>query len=249
MRSVGALLLVLLGAVASAPAFAQGGNRERAVVLATEANELFEEGEFERAAVLLEQAYALFPTPSLLYNIARAYEEAGDPVRAIDAYQRYLATAEVSDLERRDLDEIIERLERSADPTLPDPNPDPDSDPDVRPELPDGSQTEEPGAEPPVGAIVTASAGAALLLAGIPFGVGSAGAYDQAAQSFDWRERMQLFQEGTDLAIAANVFFVVGGLVTLAGGIWLIVALTESDDGGGTSVTFGPSSVGLRHRF
>nr|WP_044889798.1 TonB-dependent receptor [Myxococcus hansupus] len=40
----------------------------------------------------LEAAYAIKPHPNVLFNIARAYQDAGQPEAALEVYQRYLAT-------------------------------------------------------------------------------------------------------------------------------------------------------------
>src|SRR5262249_17073896 len=50
----------------------------------------FQEGRFQEAVELLLQAYALDPSPVLLYNVARAYEGLGDLPHAIEGYRRYL---------------------------------------------------------------------------------------------------------------------------------------------------------------
>ena len=49
-------------------------------------------GHFAEAAALLVRAYAISPSSTLLYNMGRAYQQAGDRNNAIDAYQRYLAS-------------------------------------------------------------------------------------------------------------------------------------------------------------
>lgn len=49
-------------------------------------------GRHLEGVALLQRAYAARPHPNLLYNIGRAYEDAGDANSAIDAYRAYLAS-------------------------------------------------------------------------------------------------------------------------------------------------------------
>lgn len=69
----------------------------RATTLVKEANRRYLEGDYRKAAALLLRAEALEPNPKLLYNIARAFDQAGESARALDYYQRYLATPEGAD--------------------------------------------------------------------------------------------------------------------------------------------------------
>jgi tetratricopeptide (TPR) repeat protein len=62
-----------------------------------QAEHFYQTGKYREAAALLEQAYQLEPDPRLLYNIARARDQAGDLREAADYYQRYMASAEGSD--------------------------------------------------------------------------------------------------------------------------------------------------------
>jgi len=68
-------------------------DRERAVALFRESDAHYKRGEFERAAALLREAYALHPEPLLLYNLARALDGPGDFVGAIEQYERHLKLA------------------------------------------------------------------------------------------------------------------------------------------------------------
>ncbi|WP_404369697.1 TonB-dependent receptor domain-containing protein [Corallococcus coralloides] len=53
---------------------------------------LIEQKNFDEGIAELEAAYAIKPHPSVLYNIARAYQDAGRLDEALDAYKRYLAS-------------------------------------------------------------------------------------------------------------------------------------------------------------
>lgn len=52
---------------------------------------LISQGQFDQGISELQEAYAIKPHPNVLYNIARAYLDAGRSVEALDWYQRYLA--------------------------------------------------------------------------------------------------------------------------------------------------------------
>ncbi|WP_229908141.1 TonB-dependent receptor [Comamonas sp. JC664] len=53
---------------------------------------LIAQKQYEEGIAELEAAYAIKPHPNVLFNIARAYQDAGQPLAALDVYQRYLAT-------------------------------------------------------------------------------------------------------------------------------------------------------------
>ncbi|MFP2934754.1 tetratricopeptide repeat protein, partial [Pyxidicoccus sp. 3LG] len=53
---------------------------------------LIAQKQYDRGIAELEAAYAIKPHPNVLYNIARAYHDAGRLTEALDAYQRYLAS-------------------------------------------------------------------------------------------------------------------------------------------------------------
>lgn len=57
--------------------------------LYAEAMILYKAGNYAAAAEKFESAYAYYPEPSLLYNLAKSYEGAGDVERALDRYRRY----------------------------------------------------------------------------------------------------------------------------------------------------------------
>ncbi len=54
--------------------------------------ELIAAGDYEGGIASFEQAYALVPHPVVLYNIARAYADAGDYQQAIVYFEKYLET-------------------------------------------------------------------------------------------------------------------------------------------------------------
>lgn len=72
------------GAALAAP------SAERAKQLFESGFRLAQQGDYEAAAAAFEQAYASSPNASVLFNLGQAYATAGDPVRAHDAFEKYL---------------------------------------------------------------------------------------------------------------------------------------------------------------
>jgi len=71
----------------------------------------FRLGRYEQAAHEFQQAYDVTHQAELLFNLARAYESAGNLAAALDAYQRYEA-AGAAGFDRAVLQERIESLRR-----------------------------------------------------------------------------------------------------------------------------------------
>jgi len=53
--------------------------------------ELVQAGQVDEGIAALEQAYEILPHPNVLYNIGRAYAEAGRYDEAVEYFERYLA--------------------------------------------------------------------------------------------------------------------------------------------------------------
>lgn len=109
MRLVLVLLTVLL--LAPAPARAQRGGARNAKELIKQAERLYDQKRYLEAAEALEKAHEAMPNPDprLLYNIARAYDQAGQTQQAIQYYEQYKAKGtDLQLLKRADL--FIDRL-------------------------------------------------------------------------------------------------------------------------------------------
>jgi outer membrane receptor protein involved in Fe transport len=53
---------------------------------------LIAQGQYDEGIAELQEAYSIRPHPNVLYNIARAYVDAGKPAEALETYQRYLSS-------------------------------------------------------------------------------------------------------------------------------------------------------------
>jgi len=92
---------------------------------------LISSGDFDRGIAELREAYAIKPHPNVLYNIARAYLDAGNVAEAQEYYRRYLAA------NPPDSEQVRATLARLEEATAPKPQPQ-----SPRPEPPKG----KPGA-------------------------------------------------------------------------------------------------------
>ncbi len=88
-------LMLMLASAAIAQAAPRPGPTSPEVAeaegLAAVAKERFRSKDFETAAKLFMQAYALVHEPALVYNAARAYEEAGRPGDATGLFKLYIS--------------------------------------------------------------------------------------------------------------------------------------------------------------
>ncbi|MDP1915808.1 MAG: hypothetical protein Q8L14_06170 [Myxococcales bacterium] len=82
-RRLAFLVVALAGLTHAAP-------NARATALAKDAERLYKDGQYKEAAKLLEEAQALEANPKFLYNMARAYDQAGELQPALDAYRKYV---------------------------------------------------------------------------------------------------------------------------------------------------------------
>ncbi len=74
----------------AAPAYAQEQDVTQAAALDRKAREAFGQEDFAGAARYFSQAYDAAPHPATLYNVAMAWDQAGELARAADAYRRVL---------------------------------------------------------------------------------------------------------------------------------------------------------------
>ena len=71
------------------PRAAPPPDRMRALQLHTEGTKHYESGRYGLAVARFEEAFAIFPEPVLLFNIARAHHKAGDLRRALTRYEEF----------------------------------------------------------------------------------------------------------------------------------------------------------------
>ncbi len=89
MHTIALLLLALLAQ--TTPDASDAAAKERAQALVDEGSALFEAGELPAALEKFNAAYAVFPSPKILFNVGQANRELGRPVEAVKAYEGFLA--------------------------------------------------------------------------------------------------------------------------------------------------------------
>jgi tetratricopeptide (TPR) repeat protein len=92
-------LILVLAFAAPARGQTEAARRAEARALVLQGVKLFEQGDYQTAVERFEEAYARFPTPNILYNLAQGYRELGRDVAAIEAYERFVQEAPGADAE------------------------------------------------------------------------------------------------------------------------------------------------------
>jgi tetratricopeptide (TPR) repeat protein len=225
---------ILLGAAAmlaaGGPAWAQTADDERAVELNRRSAELFRQGRFADAAVLLREAYRRRPDAVLQYNLGRACEEMGDLACAVAAYETYLANGRPTD--RAAVEARLERCRtrRAAE-----------------------AQAAAARRAPSLVPKVVAGAGAAGLGLGIGLALVAQGRHRDAAAEPVQRTAADRQASAESLMTAANVALVAGGVIAAAGVVWWIVdarrSRSESAPPPRAALRVGPGAVELAVRF
>ncbi len=109
-----AFLLAPAQARAQARAQDAESRRQAAKSLKDAAASAFEGGQYDLALDRLAQAYRIFPSPNLLYNIGRVQAARGRPLEAVTAFEQFLADArEVPEAARADARAQIQELDKS----------------------------------------------------------------------------------------------------------------------------------------
>ena len=229
--------------------------RRRALELFRESEVPYREGRFDEAVRLLEEAYALHPEPVLLYNLARAYEGMGDPIKARDAYQRYLdGSPDAKDrgaIERRiqTLDAQIAEQKRLAEEKR--------RLEEERRRREREDRRKKPAREPPsapaeskasIWPWVTAGAGVALVGTGAVFGVLAKSERDDAAEDPVHASATETFDRAETMATTANVLFIVGGMATAGGVTWILLSRSGGEtqrQNAALALSIAPSGVAL----
>lgn len=192
--------------------------------------QLYERGDYEAAAALLQAAAALCPQePMLHYNLGRTLErrsqqlrEGGEAAaartrteRAIEAYDAFLhaGQGEASVLTRAQTrrDALAASLSTEAAITTATP-----------------PAVNANHAEISPWPWVVAGIGVAALGAGVGLGVHALDRNTAADRAPSQAQTFALLPEAQDFATAANVTMVAGGVVALAGAIWGIIDVVSS---------------------
>jgi tetratricopeptide (TPR) repeat protein len=85
-----ALILLTILAQAS-PSVGEAQEKAQAKSLLGQGTKLYEQNDFAGALEKFQAAYAVFPSPKLMFNIGEANRKLHRPVEALEAFERFLA--------------------------------------------------------------------------------------------------------------------------------------------------------------
>jgi len=237
VRALGVVMVVAVSVLPRYAAAGPDGARAHALALFADSDKAYKAGDFERAAALLEQAYALAPEPVLLFNLGRALEHT-DKQKAIDAYQRYLDSGPAID-DRAAIEERIAALQMALTPPPPQPPPEVHA-----PPPPPADELQPPLRRWPM---ITLGAGAATIVTAALFGKAARDRHDDAVAA-PGQVDAQAFQDSahTD-ATMSNVLFVAGTAALAVGATYLVLDLRRPTTHASTNVVVrvGPGSVAV----
>jgi len=260
------LLLLLVSSSTLAEPTTQ--DRKRAAELATESAKHYKRGEFEVSVALLRKAYAYYPEPNLLYNLARALEGMGDKRGAVDQYTLYLSKAKRVDdrgaIERRVAlleRELAEKSAVASEGREPQRQPQPQAEVKPQVEAQTVAQPEpanpsleapllDPFAQPPPEKVTPPSklplipigVGAAVIGAGVSFGLHARDYEEQARNEPIGLDAAEDHAHAVDNARIANIMFVTGGAVLAAGIVWEVFVL-RAQSKKSDAVTWAPRAL------
>ncbi|NUO53281.1 MAG: tetratricopeptide repeat protein [Polyangiaceae bacterium] len=250
IRALGAACALAVALVAL-PAAADDAGQKQALELFEQGKSAYKEGRFADSVALLEKAYALYPEPVLLYNLARSQEGLGQFSLAIEAYEKYLAS-EKDVPDRGAIEQKVANLKRTVEEQA-----------KLAKERDDALRADKDGAKgpdqppPPEEQSISpwpwvlAGLGVGGVVAGAVTGSMAVSRNDDAESAPSQKETAQLRGEAEDLALVSSVAFGVGGALAAGGIIWGIVDVTmgSSDADAKVSVRAAPGSVWISGRF
>lgn len=222
-----AITLVLVAPVARAQVSTQAA-ADRARVLYDEGSREYEAGHYESAARLFEQAYDLSRAPALLFNVAQAHRLRGPNgcASAFEAYREYLRL-EAQAENRSEVEERIREMQTC-----------------VR-ALETGA-SRAPAVQPP-----SLRGPAWLGLAGLAAGLGGAGLYFAARDTYQDAERTGPHAPGTfgwweRATWTSYALMAAGGALVVAGVSWGVWRYRGPS---AVEVAVGPANVVVGGRF
>lgn len=192
--------------------------------LAGEGAQAYNDGDYEEAIELFEDAYELEQVPNLVYNIAKSYEKMEDYDRAVEHYREFAISPDVDSEARASAIERIERLREIADLRKEEVDQtrkaarqaEAGEEPTAAEQLPkrDGGQQGAGGSTAHWWAL---GSGVALLGAGTGFGLAASSSADLARNADTYDERRAAADSGPTRAIIADGFLVAGAAASALG--------------------------------
>lgn len=232
-------VLCLLGAPAQAQRRGRrDAGREEALELFRQSETEYQAGRFADAAALLQRAWQRHEEPILMWNLGRAWEGAGEPQKAIEAYRRYLQAAPRAN-DRTTVEAKIAELERQVRQNAEQERRQAEEDARARREAEeqDRRAAEEDererrrrlsgedagGRGPGIAPWILVGAGGVSLGAGGLFGLLATSRHD-AAEADPVQRSARDKQDGAEtFATLANVAFVAGAVMAAGGVTWVLL--------------------------
>jgi len=92
MRAMRLAAVLAFGLSVAAQGAGKPGGDRKAADLVKQAEKLYLQAKYKEAAELLKKANDIEPKPTLIYNLARALDQAGDLPAALEYYRQYVAS-------------------------------------------------------------------------------------------------------------------------------------------------------------
>jgi tetratricopeptide (TPR) repeat protein len=225
-----AALIATTAAPATARADKPASPQARAAELFKSSADAYRDGNFQRTADLLKEAYGLDPQPVLLYNLGRAYEGLGDVDAAIATYEKYLA----ADPKTRDRGAIEQRLttlrrqrdekgtlekQRDEERRRAEETAKAAAEEQERQRQREAKRDKEPRRRS-VGPYIVGGVGVAGLAAGAVVGLMATSAHDSATSERVQKTAIDQQDDAKTYATVSTVSFVAGGVLLAAGVTW-----------------------------
>lgn len=217
---------------------------EIAAAVTQRASAAYSAGDFERAAVLLEESIALHETSALHFNLARCYTELSRWLDAREHYQRFLELApeapQRASVEAR-IQELDRRIERETEP---EPPPALNRVPEAHPEPDEPSPAALPARRPSPAPWVVLSASLLVAGAAIPVGFASNRVESDAARAENHRIGAERLDRATALSRTANGLAIGGAIIAVGALVWALArgrtrgASSASVDGQSVRISF-----------
>lgn len=106
-----AIALAALGLLHMGEASAETARKERSDALSETAYARYQLGRWDEAITLWEQAYAEFPSPEILFNLAQSHRQLKHYEKAVFYYRGYLRDAPAA-ANRRQVEELVRELDQ-----------------------------------------------------------------------------------------------------------------------------------------
>lgn len=202
--------------------------------------ELYNRADYEGALKQFKQSFKHAQKPALLFNMGRCHESMGQLERAIELYEKFLASKpKNSEAIQARIANLRKRLEKRPppatqptqpavkqptptrpEPTRPEPTQPKEPEPAPVPEAP--HRVDQPGKTLRTTGWVVLAAGGASLITGVVLGAMAAdrsSSLEDAARDRPWRELRDDYESGESLEVGQIASLAIGGALVATGAV------------------------------